>query len=136
MMMAAFSWNWSLDGWIVVVGSLCALSAAVLGNFLVLRKMSMLGDAITPGLAVADVTITPAEPLATQDLSIAVDGILSGTVFETDAATPVVSEPPRPRVVMLLSSSTPWKPATMTTRPSARSLLIRSCSIDLMRALL
>lgn len=51
------SWNWQLDGWIVVAGALCALSCALLGNFLVLRKMSMMGDAIShavlPGLAVA-----------------------------------------------------------------------------------
>ncbi|MEZ6091272.1 MAG: metal ABC transporter permease [Pirellulaceae bacterium] len=51
------SLTWSLDGWIVCAGCLCALSASLLGNFLVLRKMSMLGDAIThailPGLAAA-----------------------------------------------------------------------------------
>lgn len=50
-------WNWFLDGWIIVAGILCAISTALLGNFLVLRKMSMLGDAIThailPGLAAA-----------------------------------------------------------------------------------
>ncbi|MBI3462228.1 MAG: metal ABC transporter permease [Planctomycetes bacterium] len=50
-------WNWSLDGWIVVAGVLSAVAAALLGNFLVLRKMSMLGDAIShailPGLAAA-----------------------------------------------------------------------------------
>ncbi len=50
-------WTWALDGWIVAAGILCAVAAALLGNFLVLRKMSMLGDAIThailPGLAVA-----------------------------------------------------------------------------------
>lgn len=50
-------WSWSLDGWIVVSGILCSVSSALLGNFLVLRKMSMLGDAIThailPGLAAA-----------------------------------------------------------------------------------
>ena len=49
--------RWSLDGWIIAAGCLCAVSAALLGNFLVLRKMSMLGDAIThavlPGLAAA-----------------------------------------------------------------------------------
>lgn len=53
----AFHWNWSLDGWIVVAGILCALAASLLGNFLVLRKMSLLGDAIShavlPGLAAA-----------------------------------------------------------------------------------
>lgn len=50
-------WNWRLDGWVVAVGCLCAVSSALLGNFLVLRKMSMLGDAVThavlPGIAVA-----------------------------------------------------------------------------------
>jgi len=50
-------WNWSLDGWIIVAGMLCAIASALLGNFLVLRKMSMLGDAIShavlPGLAAA-----------------------------------------------------------------------------------
>ena len=37
------------------------------------------------------------------------------------SATPVVSEPPRPSVVMLPLSSMPWKPATTTTLPVARS---------------
>lgn len=50
-------WNWSLDGWIVAVGVLASVAAALLGNFLVLRRMSMLGDAIShailPGLAVS-----------------------------------------------------------------------------------
>ncbi len=49
-------WSW-IDGWIVAAGVLCAVSCALLGNFLVLRKMSMMGDAIShavlPGLAAA-----------------------------------------------------------------------------------
>lgn len=50
--------NWtSFDTWIVVVGILCAMACALPGCFLVLRKMSMMGDAIShavlPGLAVA-----------------------------------------------------------------------------------
>lgn len=53
----AFTWDWMLDGWTVVVGALAAVASTLLGNFLVLRKMSMLGDAIThavlPGIAVA-----------------------------------------------------------------------------------
>lgn len=57
MTVAAIQWSWELDGWIIVVGGLCAVASALLGNFLVLRKMSMLGDAIThavlPGIAVA-----------------------------------------------------------------------------------
>lgn len=47
----------SLDTWIVVTGALSAVSAALLGCFLVLRRMSMMGDAIShavlPGLAAA-----------------------------------------------------------------------------------
>ena len=55
--MLAVTWIWELDGWIVLAGTLCAVASALLGNFLVLRKMSLLGDAIShavlPGLAVA-----------------------------------------------------------------------------------
>lgn len=51
------NWNWALDGWIIAAGVLCAVASALLGNFLVLRRMSMLGDAIShavlPGLAAA-----------------------------------------------------------------------------------
>jgi manganese/zinc/iron transport system permease protein len=51
------SWSWELDGWIIAAGALCALASALLGPYLVLRKMSMMGDAIShavlPGLAIA-----------------------------------------------------------------------------------
>ncbi len=51
------NWSWELDGWIVLAGVLCAVASALLGNFLVLRRLSMLGDAVShailPGLAVA-----------------------------------------------------------------------------------
>ena len=57
MVFAAIDWEWSQDGWLVGTAIMCAVAAALLGNFLVLRKMSMLGDAIThavlPGLAAA-----------------------------------------------------------------------------------
>jgi manganese/zinc/iron transport system permease protein len=47
----------SFDSWIVVTGMLSAMSCALLGNYLVLRRMSMMGDAIShavlPGLAIA-----------------------------------------------------------------------------------
>ena len=46
-----------LDTWIVIVGVLGAMACALLGNYLVLRRMSMMGDAIShavlPGLAIA-----------------------------------------------------------------------------------
>lgn len=49
-------WN-SSDTWIVVTAILCAVASALPGCFLVLRKMSMMGDAIShavlPGLAMA-----------------------------------------------------------------------------------
>jgi manganese/zinc/iron transport system permease protein len=48
---------YSLDSWIVVIGILCAIACALPGCFLVLRRMSMMGDAIShavlPGLAIA-----------------------------------------------------------------------------------
>ncbi len=41
----------------IVIGAICATAAALLGNFLVLRRMSFAGDAIShavlPGLAAA-----------------------------------------------------------------------------------
>lgn len=53
-MILALEWL-PMDSWIVIVGALSSLSCALLGNFLVLRKMSMMGDAIShavlPGLA-------------------------------------------------------------------------------------
>ena len=53
-----FPSDWQIDDtWIVVAGVLCAASAALLGNFLVLRRMSLMGDAIShavlPGLVAA-----------------------------------------------------------------------------------
>ena len=50
-------WSWTLDGPIVLVAVLCGIAASVPGTFLVLRRMSLLGDAIShavlPGLAAA-----------------------------------------------------------------------------------
>jgi manganese/zinc/iron transport system permease protein len=50
--------NWTFtDTWIVITGMLCAVACALPGCFLVLRRMSMMGDAIShavlPGLAIA-----------------------------------------------------------------------------------
>jgi manganese/zinc/iron transport system permease protein len=46
-----------IDSWIIVTGMLSAMACALLGNYLVLRRMSMMGDAIShavlPGLAIA-----------------------------------------------------------------------------------
>jgi manganese/zinc/iron transport system permease protein len=50
--------NWApIDTFTVLTGALCAMACAVLGNFLVLRRISMMGDAIShallPGIVVA-----------------------------------------------------------------------------------
>ena len=50
--------NWSANDFhIILVGGLCAMACALPGTFLLLRRMSMMGDAIShavlPGLAVA-----------------------------------------------------------------------------------
>jgi manganese/zinc/iron transport system permease protein len=70
----------SLDTWIVVVGVLAAVSCALLGNFLVLRQMSMMGDAIShavlPGLAIAFL-ITQARTSWLMFLGAAVIGVLT-----------------------------------------------------------
>lgn len=53
----AFAWPSTADWWIMATGAATAASCAVLGAFLVLRRMSMMGDAIShsvlPGLAAA-----------------------------------------------------------------------------------
>ncbi len=57
MPLATLNWNPALDTWIVVAGVLCAVACALPGTFLMLRRMSMMGDAIShavlPGLAIA-----------------------------------------------------------------------------------
>lgn len=51
------TWQWNIDGWIVLAGMMSACSCALAGNYLVLRRMSLMGDAIShavlPGLAIA-----------------------------------------------------------------------------------
>ncbi len=70
----------AIDTWIVVIGALAASSCALLGNFLVLRKMSMMGDAIShavlPGLAIAFL-VTGARASLTMFIGAAVVGVLT-----------------------------------------------------------
>ncbi len=79
------SWDWYLDGWIVGVGILCATACALLGNFLVLRKMSMMGDAIShavlPGLAVAFL-LTESRTSVPMFLGAAIVGVLTALFTE------------------------------------------------------
>ena len=71
---------YNLDTWIVVIGALAAVACAVLGNFLVLRRMSMMGDAIShavlPGLALAFL-MTGARASWTMFLGAALVGIMT-----------------------------------------------------------
>ena len=83
---AQVEWTWALDGWIVAVGVLCALSCALLGNFLVLRRMSMMADAIShavlPGLAAAFLISDSREPYIML-AGAAVVGVLTALLTET-----------------------------------------------------
>lgn len=73
------SW-FAIDTWIVVVGVLAAVSCSLLGNFLVLRRMSMMGDAIShavlPGLAIAFM-VTQARASLTMFIGAAIVGVLT-----------------------------------------------------------
>lgn len=71
--------------WIIVTGALVGVSGALLGNYLVLRRMSLIGDAIShavlPGLAVAFAVSGSRHPLPML-LGAAAAGLL--TVVLTD----------------------------------------------------
>ncbi len=79
------SWSGALDGWIVVAGVLCAGACALVGCFLVLRRMSMMGDAIShavlPGLAVAFL-LTGSRASLPMFLGAAVAGVLTAMFTE------------------------------------------------------
>jgi manganese/zinc/iron transport system permease protein len=70
----------SMDTWIVVAGALSAVACAIPGNFLVLRRMSMMGDAIShavlPGLAIAFL-MTDSRSGLTMFIGAAVVGLLT-----------------------------------------------------------
>lgn len=73
--------NWtSFDTWIVVVGALCAVACTLPGCFLVLRKMSMMGDAIShavlPGIAIGFL-MTGARSSIPMFLGAAITGVLT-----------------------------------------------------------
>ena len=69
-----------IDTWIVVVGALCAIACALPGCFLVLRQMSMMGDAIShavlPGLAIAFL-VTGTRTSFTMFVGAAIVGVLT-----------------------------------------------------------
>ena len=79
------NWNWAFDGWIVAAGVLCAVASSLVGNFLVLRRMSLLGDAIShavlPGLAAAFL-ITGARESLPMFLGAAAVGVFTALATE------------------------------------------------------
>jgi manganese/zinc/iron transport system permease protein len=78
-------WYWQVDGWMALAGALCAMSCALVGNFLVLRRLSLIGDAIShavlPGIAAAFLWTGSRSPLAAI-VGAAVVGVL--TVWLTE----------------------------------------------------
>ena len=78
--------QWSiLDTWIVIVGSLCAAACALPGTLLVLRKMSMMGDAIShtvlAGLAIAFLVTHRRDP-ATMFVGAVVIGLVTALLIQ------------------------------------------------------
>lgn len=78
------SWT-SLDTWIAVTAMLSAIACALPGCFLVLRRMSMMGDAIShavlPGLAVAFL-VTHSRDSVTMFVGAALVGVLTAVFVE------------------------------------------------------
>lgn len=74
-----------LDNWIVLIGALAAMACALLGNFLVLKRQSMMGDAIShavlPGIALAYLIFHTRAPLEMFAASVAT-GILTAMLIQ------------------------------------------------------
>lgn len=79
------SW-FPLDTWIVVIGAVSAVACSLVGTFLVLRNMSMMGDAIShavlPGLA-AGYLLTGERASLTMFLAAVLVGILTAFFTQT-----------------------------------------------------
>ena len=78
--------NWTtIDTWMVVIGALCAVACALPGCFMVLRKMSMMGDAIShavlPGIAIAFL-ITGSRDVWTMAIGAAIVGVLTAVLTQ------------------------------------------------------
>ena len=79
--------NWTmLDSWIVLIGAMCAASCAIPGTVLVLRRMSLMGDAIShtvlPGIAIAFL-ITGSRDPAAMLIGAVVVGLLTAFLVQT-----------------------------------------------------
>lgn len=78
------AWTMS-DTWILIAGAMCASACALLGNFLILRRMSMMGDAIShavlPGLVVAFL-LADSRAIVPMFVGAAVVGLLTAVFTE------------------------------------------------------
>ncbi|MEN0020366.1 MAG: metal ABC transporter permease, partial [Planctomycetota bacterium] len=78
-------YNPASDFYPLVAGILAAVCCALLGNFLVLRRISLMGDAIShsvlPGLVIAIVIVSTRSPLA-MFIGAAVAGVLTVVLIE------------------------------------------------------
>lgn len=74
-----------IEFWIILAGALVAVSAGLLGCFLVLRKMSMLGDAIShsvlPGIVIA-VLISGSRDSFTMIIGAGILGLITTFIIE------------------------------------------------------
>ncbi|TVR66269.1 MAG: iron ABC transporter [Spirochaetaceae bacterium] len=75
----------TLDSWIVLAAALAGASCALTGSFLVLRKMSMMGDAIShavlPGIAIAFI-LTASRGSGVMFVGAALVGVLTAVLVE------------------------------------------------------
>lgn len=84
--MALFAnWDWFVDGWIIAAVVLSAMACALLGNYLVLRRMAMMGDALShavlPGIALAFV-LTGSRNSVIMLAGAAAVGVLAAVLIE------------------------------------------------------
>jgi manganese/zinc/iron transport system permease protein len=79
--------TWSIiDTWIIIIGALCAAGCAIPGTILVLRRMSLMGDAIShtvlPGIAIAFLITGNRDPMAML-IGAVVVGLLTAFLVQT-----------------------------------------------------
>src|SRR5438552_1756709 len=78
--------DWQIAFWTILAGVLCNVSCALLGSYLVLRRLSLLGDAIShavlPGIVLAFLLRGRIEPLSLF-LGALVFGVLTAFLAQT-----------------------------------------------------
>jgi len=89
------TWSWQGDGTVVLVAMLAGCACALVGSFLVLRRMSLMGDAIShavlPGLVVAFL-VTHSRGIGAMLVGAVVVGILTALLTQVIARYGKVEE--------------------------------------------